>query len=435
MSKMEAHEKVFPFVCNNTECGHEFDLRDFVEVIQLWGFIYMIKGEHMLLGLTCPHCRKTTARKYPILATDCSVDTFTRQIVPLESFVPFSTKILLENGLIHEDANKVNDQNDSFRLPCGFESIAEYQKNVADEYPFYIAEDNIEDLIQIENVKKFRAIPRIVLNYSAYKEWDRLFLYFNPKNEVPTMPYGSINYDLFQACTWRYEKLLGSKYGNPKSRYLKLVTNEFDSEDFEDFDYEGSEEENIYPKYINQIVKEYASFRNVIDFEISHKVKFANKYANLLYYREGSAFKQKERSAKDAAEFDDMPPIGIDEHGMPIYAATNEDSTQPTIISATVDLKKESLLITPESQNLNRSESKPKVMRHSTKIKLKCRKIATDLWADDPSIRIREMAFRNEITKHCETKKGDLYSENTIKDWIKDLCPNPRPGRPKKHKK
>ncbi|MFH1981127.1 MAG: sigma-54 dependent transcriptional regulator [Pseudomonadota bacterium] len=358
MGKMEIHDRVFPFVCSNDECRHEYDLKDFAEVIQLWGFIYMTKGEHMLLGLTCPHCIKTTVRKYPILAYDCSIDSFARLISQLNFFVPFSKRILLEQGLIPEDVSKGSDPNDSFCLPDCFEAIANYQKMVEGEHPFHIAEDNIEDLIQIENVNKIKAIPRIVSLFSAYKEWDQLFTYFEPKDVVQPMRYGSINYELFQACTWRYEKLLLPELGGRKSRYFKFIKNEFDSEDLKDFDYEGSVEENIFPKYINQVVLEYASFRNTLDFEICHRVRFENKYARLLYYREGSAFKQIERNAKYAAEFADQPPVGVDEHGMPVYSVKNLPARNPIIVISNSNIDETASHV--DNRRIDKAETPPR---------------------------------------------------------------------------
>jgi hypothetical protein len=76
-----------------------------------------------------------------------------------------------------------------------------------------------------------------------------------------------------------------------------------------------------------------------------------------------------------------------------------------------------------------------KQIRHSTKCKMKCRKIAQKIWSGDPSITIREMTEKEEILEYSKNQKDELYSEKTIRDWIKDLCPNRNPGRPKKSEK
>jgi hypothetical protein len=39
------------------------------------------------------------------------------------------------------------------------------------------------------------------------------------------------------------------------------------------------------------------------------------------------------------------------------------------------------------------------------------------------------MVVRNEITQVLENVCGDMFTEKTLRDWIKDLCPNRKPGR------
>jgi hypothetical protein len=59
-----------------------------------------------------------------------------------------------------------------------------------------------------------------------------------------------------------------------------------------------------------------------------------------------------------------------------------------------------------------------------------CREIAERLWRDNPEITISDMTISDEINEACE---GKYYKdEKTIRNWIKNLCPNPKPGRPKK---
>lgn len=69
-------------------------------------------------------------------------------------------------------------------------------------------------------------------------------------------------------------------------------------------------------------------------------------------------------------------------------------------------------------------------LRPNQKHRIACIKIAKELWGKDRSITIADMAFRDEFIKACD---GKTYTENTIRNWIKDECPNRRPGRrPKK---
>jgi hypothetical protein len=64
--------------------------------------------------------------------------------------------------------------------------------------------------------------------------------------------------------------------------------------------------------------------------------------------------------------------------------------------------------------------------------KERCRAVAKELWKENLEITIADMAVKDEITEACD---GKLYIEKTIRDWIKDLCPDRSPGRrPKKIK-
>ena len=65
-------------------------------------------------------------------------------------------------------------------------------------------------------------------------------------------------------------------------------------------------------------------------------------------------------------------------------------------------------------------------LRRSQIHRLNCRNAAMKLWNEDPSITIADMIDRQELINACDKK---LYQEKTIRNWIKDLCPNRAPGR------
>lgn len=76
-------------------------------------------------------------------------------------------------------------------------------------------------------------------------------------------------------------------------------------------------------------------------------------------------------------------------------------------------------------------ESKPqqkKKLRPSQRHRLACRKVAAGIWEIHPEITIAGMIQRDEINVLFE---GRVYAERTIRNWIKDLCPNRAPGRRK----
>lgn len=71
-----------------------------------------------------------------------------------------------------------------------------------------------------------------------------------------------------------------------------------------------------------------------------------------------------------------------------------------------------------------------KILRKSQRHRERCRAIAQMLWDAEPDIRIAQMSFRDEIIKYgCE---GKIYAEDTMRSWLKDLCPTSHPGRSRK---
>ena len=67
------------------------------------------------------------------------------------------------------------------------------------------------------------------------------------------------------------------------------------------------------------------------------------------------------------------------------------------------------------------------VQRH----KIAARTVAEEIWKTNPKITISDMGTIDQVTNACE---GKIYSEKTLRNWLHDLHPNPKPGRPKKKK-
>lgn len=73
------------------------------------------------------------------------------------------------------------------------------------------------------------------------------------------------------------------------------------------------------------------------------------------------------------------------------------------------------------------TEPKEKTLRNNQRHRERCRALASLIWSKEPNITIADMSLRDEIvTFGCE---GTMYSEDTLRDWLKDLCPNRSPGR------
>ncbi|MBN1548487.1 MAG: hypothetical protein JW902_17690 [Syntrophaceae bacterium] len=67
-----------------------------------------------------------------------------------------------------------------------------------------------------------------------------------------------------------------------------------------------------------------------------------------------------------------------------------------------------------------------KKLRPNQKHREACRDVAEKLWKEDCSISIIGMIYSDELNSILE---GKVYAEKTIRNWIKDLCPNRKPGR------
>ena len=74
--------------------------------------------------------------------------------------------------------------------------------------------------------------------------------------------------------------------------------------------------------------------------------------------------------------------------------------------------------------------SSPRKLRPDQIHRIECRKVAKRLWQENPTITIADMILKDEINVLFS---GKTYTENTIRNWIKDLCPDRSAGRrPKK---
>lgn len=60
-----------------------------------------------------------------------------------------------------------------------------------------------------------------------------------------------------------------------------------------------------------------------------------------------------------------------------------------------------------------------------------CRTLASYLWSKDPTINITRMVAHPDLAKFSDCR---AFTAKTVRQWIKDLCPNPTVGRPRKSK-
>jgi len=70
----------------------------------------------------------------------------------------------------------------------------------------------------------------------------------------------------------------------------------------------------------------------------------------------------------------------------------------------------------------------PKKLRPAQMHRLACRAVAEKIWKEDPNLTIEEVINRKEIS---DAYQGAAYTNKTLRNWIKNLCPNRKPGRRK----
>lgn len=83
----------------------------------------------------------------------------------------------------------------------------------------------------------------------------------------------------------------------------------------------------------------------------------------------------------------------------------------------------------PEERRPPTAESKPSRSVHAQERSKKCREIAKRIWDSQPDFTISGMINRSEIVRQARQIDGSPYSEVTVRNWIRDLCPNRKPGR------
>jgi hypothetical protein len=84
--------------------------------------------------------------------------------------------------------------------------------------------------------------------------------------------------------------------------------------------------------------------------------------------------------------------------------------------------------IVPEQAD---DEEPEKKQRPSQIHREKCREMAKKLWEEDPTLTIVDMTYKDEINALFD---GKVYTEKTIRKWIKVECPDRTPGRRSKKK-
>jgi hypothetical protein len=131
------------------------------------------------------------------------------------------------------------------------------------------------------------------------------------------------------------------------------------------------------------------------------------------YFKKDSLEKNKKRLAKPLNSPENFYPAG----GLP---------TDNVLVVRTAGF-------TEFCDQIGRKEAVTPPLRESQRHLERCRALAEWIWQSTPDMTISDMVRHDAINAiGCENR---LYVDGTIRNWIKDLCPNPKPGRPKSSSK
>lgn len=437
MNKFELiAQQIIPFVCDNPECRHEYDLESLRNAADYLGLIYLSRCEfgrfltkhgveYNIIGITCRECWQTTLKQchFPIKGSpkdyiyksaqkDLSHNDLMTRVINIgaikihgisfffnklffghdNSIVPFSAKILADLSLISREDLKNAECVQKNKYIIDQTPILNYPNDILNELPYCFDELNIPTLLALENKRKFKIFPRFVSAESIYWYTDK-WLSKSSINEISSsslkVMIDQFDYTLSFGC-YKHNALTKEelrKYGESPPP--------FERGDFEDY----------FPIFLN----EYKLVRNKIDFEKIGYLEFINKYARKFYPQMLEVSSEIEKKIIN-------PPKN--------ESIVNEGNVIPEKI------KEEDRFILSDHQKLNEIESK---QRTSTIIADKCRKKASELWEKYP-----ELDSTGEMAIHPEIEKiGGSYTVKQRQRWISSIAPDyaKRPGvRPKRKK-
>lgn len=283
-------DKLFPFYCSERDCRTHYSLADFVDIIQLWGFICLKHEKYTYFGFTCPNCCQTTIKKYQISDSTSLIQHLEnngidikkryRGIRPyLRHYVPFFVRDIDESILGDEldGLKELNHEGESYSLPDIAHPIVEYPWIKSNKNDFCIGEKAIPKLVEIENRFKVKVFPRIAGFSSIYKKAEKFLL----KDQ-----------NVFQIL----KNLIETQYGERRSyerdnEYYRDICTDKIRDDLTLEEYDAIFKSKFYstPDKIsssNDIINDYKKIRSRLDFELVYRDEFVNRLAKSIFINE-----------------------------------------------------------------------------------------------------------------------------------------------------
>lgn len=295
-------DELFPFNCVERNCGTRFNLQDFVNIIQLWGFICLSDRQNTYIGFTCPSCLKTTMKKHPISnpasfiqyleQKGIDIQKRYRGIRPyLRNYVPFSISDIEERlGKESDELKELMLDGGIYTLPDVAHPIIDYPWTKPSQNAFRVGEKAIPELADIENRFRVKVFPRIVAFSSIYKKTDRFLL--EDQNVANTL-----------------KNLIETQYGEKRSyeldaEYYRDVYTDMIKDDLTMADYDAIFTSKSYSStnkinLSNDIVHDYRKIRSNLDFELVYRNEFVNEVAKSIFIDDEAEEPIKEKPMPD----------------------------------------------------------------------------------------------------------------------------------------
>lgn len=315
---MELHKNILPFKCDNHDCGKEYDISSFADVVLLWGYIYLISEEDEvgLVGLTCPECKKTTLRKYHAyaamallwdLANNLKQNHICFYNMPVEDRWGgkyFSADHLLEAGYIRTTFPAKNEDDQTIYYIPAEVKIEEYSKTLQKSRPYSISESAVPFVLDIENLQKYKAIPRTfpkahlgIPPVNLYSDLDTMMLNQTPESVNASLRYGvKPNDSLYERIDEEhpgttvsyknYNSIWKRKELSENEEKILLEHNDLLREEVVDFSISDlSWKRKAFQENFQDFIAELKDLRNRIDCELIFRNQLINKYGRLFYHR------------------------------------------------------------------------------------------------------------------------------------------------------
>jgi hypothetical protein len=186
-------------------------------------------------------------------------------------------------------------------------------------------------------------------------------------------------------------------------QFIKGLEQELSHHDEIAWDLGGIEREEIIGKYIEPLQRRIYGYRVYLEslngtgwqnFELPQDQDLSRHFIQVLL---NSLYLRDEVKRRLSPQSEPVP---------------DQEPARPARIADQVQVAVKGRKLTPEQ-------------RH----RIDSRAAAQKIWSESPEMTIQDMIQRDEIANVCG---GVVYGEKTIRNWIKDLAPNRKPGRPKK---